>query len=598
MEIHELIKYQKVDLIEEYISKGNDLNLVDKNKNTPYHLIIKDYYNVDLLKKMINKKTCWHNLDYQKNSILSLILSNNQYFEDLEEVLLIHINKNHFKNEERLNYLVCSNLKLENILKLKDYLDFSLPEKNPALFSLLENEYLKVDNIIDTLKKLNLSSYDITDFYGNSLFIKLVYYLVKNNIIIQNLSSILDNFKKLGIKMDHLEPISGEQPFRILVFNHKKLNLSFNELFSFYQKNKIDPNKTNYNGINLGMFLIIFYSQNNITSNKLLLQVLNDIDNFYQVNVWGESLWDYLETYFQSLLNKFNHKKYKQENIKMDKNETSLATYFRARLDDILIYFHLLETKYKNLKVPRIRNFAINNRLNFDGSSLMLPTDLDISFGDLPYYIAFLDKDNYYINPYLNLIINKIKNKGEKDYAIVFLSLISKSGGLHANILLYDFINKRIERFEPYGNTTDKESDINEILEEELTWNTGLTYLSNQETSPHSGVQALSDESNELNNKPGDFGGFCLAWCLWYVELRLKNPEIYPKILINKAITRIIEDNEKPYFINHIRDYGNKITKEKFSIYKKIKLKQNIWTNLTFDDASNELIENFISSLN
>jgi len=596
--IHELIKYQKIDLIKEYINEGYDLNLVDKNFNTPYHLILKDYYNVDLLKKMINKKTCWHNMDFQKNSILSLIISSNRYFEDLSDILLKFISQKDFENEERLNYLACLNLKIENIIKIKNLINFSLPEKKPGLFQLIDNNFLNLNDLIINLNKLNLTSYQILDFYGNSLFTYLLSNLIKNNEILKNLPAILDGLKKLEIKMDHLNPINGEQPFRIMIYNEHKLGLTHVDLINFYNKNKINPNRTTSNGINLGMFMIMYYKNHNKEIDNFVIKILENIDDFYQVNMYGENLWDYLKVNYPKYLNKFNHKK--KENIKIfqEKQDTSsLATYFRARLDDILIYFHLLETKHKNLIVPRINTIGIKNTITFDGSTMSLPTNLDLTFNDLPYFISFQDKDNYNINPYLNLLINKIKNEGQKDYAVVFLSLISKSGNLHANILLYDFMEKRIERFEPYGDTTDKENDVNDILEEELTWNTGLSYLSNQHTSPYAGVQALSDESNELNEKPGDFGGFCLAWCLWYVEMRLNNPDINPKELINKSISKIIQENKEPYLINHIRNYGNKITKEKFKIYETIKLDKNIWTNLVFDDESNEKIENFLMKL-
>jgi len=596
--IHELIKYQKIDIIKEYINDGYDLNLTDKNKNTPYHLLLKDYYNKDLLERMINKKTCWHNLDLQKNSILSLIFSNNTYFEDLYPKFIKYITKDNFKTEERLNNIVCKNLKIENILKIKDLIYFSLPEKTPALFLILNNNHLVLDDIIIYLKKLKLQSYEIKDYYGNTLFTYLLNHIIKNNIKINNFSKIIDELSELNIKFDHLNPIDGDQPIRNMIYHQNKLGLSDKQLYDFYKKNKINANRSNSNGYNLGMFMIAHYRNSNKPVDNFLIEVLKDVDDFYQVNMFGENLWDYLELNFPKIIDKFENKKKSNIRVIEEKSkESSLATYFRARFDDILIYFHLLENKHKNLIVPRMKNISMKNKLTFDGSTLTLPTDLDMSFADIPYFISFQDKDTYYINPYLNLLINKIKNKGEHDYAMVFLSLVTKSGGLHANILLYDFINKRIERFEPYGDTTDKENDINEVLEEELTWNTGLKYFSNQETSPYAGVQSLSDETNQLNEKPGDFGGFCLAWCLWYIEIRLKNPTIYPKDLINKSISKIIENNKEPYLINHIRDYGNKITKEKFKIYQKIKLDKNIWTNLIFDDESNEKIENFLLSL-
>ena len=112
---------------------------------------------------------------------------------------------------------------------------------------------------------------------------------------------------------------------------------------------------------------------------------------------------------------------------------------------------------------------------------------------------------------------------------------------LHAMILYYDFQNNFIERFDPFGNTNDIDSDIDQILEEELTWNTGFYYLNVKKYLPVAGFQNLSDENNILLQKPGDFGGYCLAWCLWYLEHRMKNYKFTAKKLISKSIDKLLK---------------------------------------------------------
>ena len=44
---------------------------------------------------------------------------------------------------------------------------------------------------------------------------------------------------------------------------------------------------------------------------------------------------------------------------------------------------------------------------------------------------------------------------------------------------------------------------------------------------------ALQDE------RPGDPVGFCSAWSMWYLEMRLKNPKLEPSSLYYKAIKKI-----------------------------------------------------------
>ena len=59
-----------------------------------------------------------------------------------------------------------------------------------------------------------------------------------------------------------------------------------------------------------------------------------------------------------------------------------------------------------------------------------------------------------------------------------------------------------IERFDPYGNTTSLDGDIDNVLEEELTWNTGLTYLKISDYLPTTGFQTISDENNTAEYFP------------------------------------------------------------------------------------------------
>ena len=60
------------------------------------------------------------------------------------------------------------------------------------------------------------------------------------------------------------------------------------------------------------------------------------------------------------------------------------------------------------------------------------------------------------------------------------------------------------------------------------------------------GFQTISNEENMYNQKMGDFGGYCLAWCLWYIELRLKNLKANPKVLVRKTLNKLMDIKLKP----------------------------------------------------
>ena len=174
-------------------------------------------------------------------------------------------------------------------------------------------------------------------------------------------------------------------------------------------------------------------------------------------------------------------------------------------------------------------------------------------------------------------------------YSIVFLSL-SIDNIYHANLLIYDFKNKSIERFEPYGKCIYE--FIDNILEEELTWNTGFNYVRPNEYEPYSGFQTISDENNNYNLKPGDFGGFCLAWCLWYIETKLINLNISSKILIRKLINRL--NNQNISFSEYIRNYSDKINKIREKYLKNIGINNNKISNIILNNNNNLKILNYL----
>jgi hypothetical protein len=240
-------------------------------------------------------------------------------------------------------------------------------------------------------------------------------------------------------------------------------------------------------------------------------------------------------------------------------------------LEDIATYFIYLSEKYKNIFIP--------NNIEKETTISKLIWFLN--------YDTVLNILNF--NKNINLEINNARRNNKYDYAILFLSLSFDNNAKHANILLYDFKNLTIERFEPYGNQGIEET-VDEILEEELTWNTGFRYLKPQDFLPKPGYQLLSKDFN--NKKAGDFGGFCLAWCIWYIEHRLKNNNIEPKQLNIKTLEMLIKEEDT--LSEFIRNYSHKLVDYKFKLYKQIGIKEKEISDLTFnDDKWNKLINYF-----
>ena len=134
------------------------------------------------------------------------------------------------------------------------------------------------------------------------------------------------------------------------------------------------------------------------------------------------------------------------------------------------------------------------------------------------------------------MLIKKIK---KNMICSIIISMRLPNGGLHATLVIYDFKRNIIERFDPYGNTTLLDKDIDIVFKKELIYDKNVKYCDTSCYFPVAGFQTISNEENMYNQKMGDFGGYCLAWCLWYIEHRLKNLKANPKILVKKNITKI-----------------------------------------------------------
>lgn len=567
--IHLLIIKNNNKLLKEYLKKGYDLNLIDINKNTPYHLLLQQFYDIDKFKLLINKNTCWNNKNIHDDSILNLIFNDENIFNQLSDYHHYFMNKDIFPVDPKNSQLLLKNFTLKNILKFIDLIDFE-----NSLFEILNNNKI---NLIDSITKIinkKQSVININDNFGNNF---LGRYVIHFRNILDQKKDMIDQLINLGFDPDYKNPITNFHLFKFL--NNNIIDRSY--LLKYYKSHKINSNIIDVNGNNLGLYFLLYYKKMGFKPDKLLNTILQDSDKNH-FNLDNLSINKILKNYS-------GNEKINLDLIKVDFSKTN---YFSARLDDIILFFNILENKYKNLHVPKFELNLNSREIDFDSNLISLPTDLPINLDDLPFVVSFLDSDTYYVNPYLNLLIQKLIKKFPNDNAIVFLSLKDSDGGLHANILFYDFKNKTITRFEPYGNTFILDKDLDNILEEELTWNLKFKYIPPNQYINGSGLQAISDDTNVLYEKPGDFGGFCLAWCLWFVEMKMKNNAISNNDLVIKSLKKIIKNNT---LLNYIRSYGNKITDEKFKIYQKINIPKNYWTNLTLNNDSKEKLLTFFA---
>ena len=118
-------------------------------------------------------------------------------------------------------------------------------------------------------------------------------------------------------------------------------------------------------------------------------------------------------------------------------------------------------------------------------------------------------------------------------FVITVITLVSKTGTHHANILLYDNLNHVLERFEPYqASNANQQTDV---LDERLC----LLYKQIDPTIQRfirppnfhffmqPGLQLRQERENRMTHQ--DPVGFCQPWTFLYADTRLAFPDQIPE---------------------------------------------------------------------
>jgi len=580
---HYLIIFNKLDVLKLTrfpINKENDEGLNGICLAAKYH-------NFEILKYLLNAYPEYiYNttdqgetfIDFLDNkdiiNLLYLNLNWNLLLENKIDILLFDLNYKNlmilfkkFKMDNHpLNLLISNNnLKTEELLKILDYY--------PNNLNLRDNEDATI--IFPAIHRKN---------------IKLIKYILSKDIDI-DYYTILNTYHplKTAININFMDAAD-------LIWNKIK------KIF--------DYTLTNRNLETIAHFLL-----KRTSTDKLSLEILNNCPS----SVWASK--DINKITPLELLCKYEFKyKYlvKNKEVKIDfdikneqwksflkslpkyqeKNTVELTEYpyshsnlFQSKFKDTSYYLLHLVNKYKELYYPRLIDIQLNNLTGMDDMNMEWPDSLLENNNIFPWIVCYQNEDKYWIHPMLNNLINSQKNNNY-DFALCYLSLCTDDGGLHANILIYDFNKLTLERFDPYGNTVQYDKKLDEILEEELSWNTGFKYIKPSEYMPVAGFQTVSDELNPYKQKYGDYGGYCLAWCIWYLEHRLINYKVDPKDLVTKLIKKL--SNNEDSFMEYIRNYANNLNKARIKYLKQAGVDSKIISNIEFTYNIEDDLDDFI----
>jgi hypothetical protein len=119
-------------------------------------------------------------------------------------------------------------------------------------------------------------------------------------------------------------------------------------------------------------------------------------------------------------------------------------------------------------------------------------------------------------------------------------------------------------------------------------------YLEPQDFLPNIGFQSLEMIENKKMKKIGDPGGFCVGWCLWYLEQRIKF-KVHPKFLALKLIIKIKSKNIS--FKNLIRSYVNELLNQgRDPILHELNIDINDIINENIDEIQIKNLEKLITA--
>ena len=223
-------------------------------------------------------------------------------------------------------------------------------------------------------------------------------------------------------------------------------------------------------------------------------------------------------------------------------------------------------TDYRGTKFNEIASILFLDKLN-GNTCTTIPKNLarnlagikNMTRMDIGLVVIVGDKEDIAIR--FDIITDIIKCR--KRFFIIPLTIQKVKGNKtesHANFLIYDSKEKSMERFEPLGERHElKERHDNAIFKLFKTYlnQDGIPRLLNYYPPilfcPKIGPQQL-DRLEKDNIKAGDPVGFCVAWCIWYVNLRLSNPNINRKDVLEQGIKII--NTQFNSFRNFIRSYA------------------------------------------
>lgn len=595
-----------IDVVNKIININKDNDLIYKSNSTGLnilHILFKygwyDYgYTIYLqFPKLLNNidETNITPLFYilDKKELLTNILNN--YIKNNTDFNLF--NKINLNNNKTILLELIDRNDFDNIDLIVKYVDLTIPVKSPPLHYLLNKKItdLKLYKLFILINK------DILEL-NDEMHLKPINYacLFSNNQAILLLLNFNVNLDYGGFENDFL-------PFNLCIKEH-----NIDGLLLIYKVIKI-YNIIDKNG-NTYLHNLLLDNDNFTNKNKIVKYLIKNTD-INKKNLDNISCYNLLKNKKIIKKNKNNQldvisKDFNFDFITSDKNTNGI---FDANFIYNILYTYYIISNYKNITCP-LTDKNNNNKeylrqltiqyVPYDAVYLQLynivyayQTYFDYI---LPYLIIWKNKYIYYIHPkFTDYLKNCYRDK--RRFIMIKITLILSATNSHANIVLIDKEKKDVRRFEPYGVSDIMDCYyLDEMIKKEIINIDHISKYKYYKPSDYlydAGFQNISNHDLYKNRNIGDPEGYCLAWCFWYIELKLSNPNISEKELIENAvinINKLNDDNKENSFILFIRNYGKTLDKYKNNILNLIGIEESKYYNTTFSEEDKYKISIYI----
>jgi ankyrin repeat protein len=596
--IHYAVIFNNLKILELLVAKNSNINLKDGSEMTPLMLAIK-YKNINIIKYLL------------KNDNLNINQTNNEGHSAL------HIACNY--ENENIVELLLENKKID--VNVQD----NQNKYTALMYSVALNNY-NITNMILNNSNINL---DIQDGYGNTV----IHHAIKENVsmsIIELLDQKIENKK-----IYNTTNINGMTILHLLLENDIQINLK-----KYIENTNL--NIQNYEGNTIwhliGKRWINYITELEIKKNNVFIKNRKNLIAFDMYKENDKFIEMLIKSYYNYLKTKKIEWKEDWENI-CSKNDLIKKIDFKDNSNEKncfeKIKKHILENKisvpYKknaNLYCVTINNNIITDYITYTGTSLDILIGMvflkqfeNVSTSLTKKFIINEDLSNYYKvlgiikeikGEYMNFEITWLYQKlfyptnfdstiqtfieSKKRFLVIPIG-IHQDNGAHANILLYDSELNEIERFEPSGSDYPIQFNYNPDLLDFYLENYFKEKIKNikyfKPTTYEMTVGFQSMEIFDINKKIGDPNGFCGAWSLWWVYMRIKHSTINRQKLFIQLVKTIRKNNLS--FKHVIRSFSKEIIDIRDNLLKKVSLDINKWLNDDFDfdtfDRFNTILE-------